>query len=227
MCSTFKWVLGGLILRLVDQKREELDRRVSFSRKDLVSYSPVTSKRVKAGMTVGDLCKAAIQASDNTAANLLLAPVGGPSGFTAELRTLGDTATRLDDYEPQLNANPPGVTKNTTTPNAMLFLLKRFLVGPVLSDGSRQRLMDWMVGSKTGEGRLRAGIENRWTVGNKTGTSRADQSNDVAFALKDDNAILIVSFHRVPGPLTKAADARHAAVARHVMKELTSATGTR
>ncbi|MEM6532984.1 MAG: class A beta-lactamase [Myxococcota bacterium] len=220
MCSTFKWILGALVLQKVDQKLEELDRRVDLSATALVAYSPRTSKHLKTGMSVRELCQAAIQTSDNTAANVLLELVGGPKGFTAELRALGDSITRIDDYEPKLNANPPGAVRNTTTPNAMLSLLRRFLFDSLLEKATRQQLVDWMVGSQTGKGRLRAGIPAPWTVGNKTGTSRASQSNDVAFALHENSAILMVSFHHVPAPLSTASDARHAAVARYVMREL-------
>ncbi|MEL6547095.1 MAG: class A beta-lactamase, partial [Myxococcota bacterium] len=220
MCSTFKWVLAGLILQNVDQKREKLERAIEFSKTDLVSYSPVTSRHLKKGLSVGELCQAAIQRSDNTAANLLLKTLGGPGAFTMRLRELGDTVTRLDDYEPELNANPPGVVKNTSTPNAMLALLKRFLFTPTLSKPMRGQLVDWMVGTQTGKGRLRAGIPGGWAVGNKTGTSLASQSNDVAFALRRRSAVLMVSFHHVPEPMSAKSDARHAAIAREVMHEI-------
>ena len=90
MCSTFKMPLAGAVLRRVDRGEETLERAIRFTRKDILEYSPATEVRVGAGsMTVGELCRAAVTLSDNTAANLLLATVGGPVGLTAFLRSLG------------------------------------------------------------------------------------------------------------------------------------------
>jgi len=62
---------------------------------------------------------AAIEHSDNTAANLLLRTVGGPAAVTAYLRALGDPVTRLDRNEPALNEAKPGDVRDTTTPSAL------------------------------------------------------------------------------------------------------------
>ncbi|MEO1170615.1 MAG: class A beta-lactamase [Myxococcota bacterium] len=221
MCSTFKWILGALVLRRVDAGREHPERPIVFRSSDLVAYSPFTKGRSGSpGVPVAELCRGTIQTSDNTAANLLLTTLGGPEGFTEGLRTLGDMTTRLDDWEPELNANPPGVLRNTSTPNAMLALLKRFLFEDLLADDSRRLLVEWMAGAKTGHDRLRAGLPPGWTLGNKTGTSTQNQSNDVAFALRDPNALLIVSFHHVPDAMEKSAGPRHATVAREAVRAL-------
>nr|QTX14669.1 Beta-lactamase [Klebsiella pneumoniae] len=68
-------------------------------------------------MTVGELCAAAITMSDNSAANLLLATVGGPAGIDCLfLRQIGDNVTRLDRWETELNEALPGDARDTTTP---------------------------------------------------------------------------------------------------------------
>ena len=103
MCSTFKTLAVGLVLRRTDRGEERLDRRVRFTAGDLVEHSPVTSQGAgNPGMTVEKLCEAAITVSDNTAANLLLTSFGGPSALTAFVQSLGDGVTRLD----QLRARP-------------------------------------------------------------------------------------------------------------------------
>jgi beta-lactamase class A len=56
MCSTFKALAAAFVLARVDQKKEQLDRRIVFSRKDLVTWSPATKKHLGgAGMTVAEL----------------------------------------------------------------------------------------------------------------------------------------------------------------------------
>jgi len=83
MCSTFKLLAAAAVLKRVDDGKETLDRRVKFSTSDLVPYSPVTKDHAdREGLTVGELCAAAVTVSDNTADNLLLASLGGPQALT-------------------------------------------------------------------------------------------------------------------------------------------------
>lgn len=183
MCSTFKTLVAGLVLKRVDQGLESLDRRIAYGRAVLVSNSPATEKHVGEGMTVGALCEATMTLSDNAAANLLLNTFGGPPAITAFARSLGDKVTRLDDYETGLNAVRPGEVHDTTSPNAMLATLRALSLGTALSPASRQRLVAWLVANQTGDKRLRAGLPAGWKVGDKTG-SWADggrgTTNDIA-----------------------------------------------
>ena len=101
------------VLARVDAGRETLGRIVTYGPGDLLSYAPVTRKALEAGggtgrMSVADLCAATLVWSDNAAANLLLADLGGPAALTAWLRTTGDPVTRLDRTEPTLNTALPG-----------------------------------------------------------------------------------------------------------------------
>jgi beta-lactamase class A len=181
ICSTFKVLAVGAVLKRVDAGKEDLARRVRFGKSDLVSYSPVTEGRVGGdGMSVAELCEAAITRSDNTAANLLLTSFGGPAGFTAFARTLGDPVTRLDRIEPALNEATDGDPRDTTTPNAMASDFRSLVAGQALSSGSRDQLIAWLVGNKTGDTRLRAGLPAGWRIGDKTGTGEHGTANDVA-----------------------------------------------
>lgn len=107
MCSTFKLLLAGAVLKRVDDGKEQLGRVVHYGREELLSYAPTTSQHVAAGMSVKELCVAAVTLSDNTAANLLLRSIGGPSQLTAFVRSLEDPMTRLDRTEPDLNESVP------------------------------------------------------------------------------------------------------------------------
>lgn len=119
MCSTFKVILAAAILDRSAHDAERLERRVRYSKVDLVTYSPVTAKHVAAGLTVAELCAAALRFSDNTAANLLMRLLGGPTAVTAYARAIGDDKFRLDRWETALNAAIPGDRRDTTTPAAM------------------------------------------------------------------------------------------------------------
>jgi len=183
MCSTFKALVAGLVLKRGDQGQERLDRRIPYGPGVLLAHSPATEKHVGQGMTVGALCEATVTLSDNAAANLLLHTFGGPPALTAFLRGLGDTVTRLDGYEPGLNVVRPGEIHDTTSPSAMLATLRALTLGPVLSAASRQQLVAWLVANQTGDKRLRAGLPAGWKVGDKTGSWSDDKvgtTNDIA-----------------------------------------------
>lgn len=179
MCSTFKLLLAGQVLAAVDAGRERLDRRLTWTPEEVISWSPVIDKHDGSiGLPVETLCEATMTLSDNTAANLLLAEHGGPHGLTDWLRGLGDAVTRLDRNEPSLNQATPGDPRDTTTPAAMVATMQKLLLGDVLSPASRARLTDWMLANQTGDKRLRAGLPG-WKVGDKTGTNNTGNSNDV------------------------------------------------
>lgn len=180
MCSTFKVLLVGAVLKRVDERRERLDRLVRYTESDVLDWAPVTRQHLTTGMTVGALCEAAITLSDNTAANLLLATIGGPAGVTAFARNLGDGVTRLDRTEPALNTAIPDDPRDTSTPMWMLRDLQKLALGNVLAPDSRERLVAWLLACKTGEGKLRAGLPVGWKIGDKTGSGERCTENDLA-----------------------------------------------
>ena len=194
MASTFKFVAAAFVLARVDRGEESLARRVVYSRDDLVTYSPITEKHAGGGgMTVGELCDAAVTLSDNTAANLLLDSFGGPAGLTAHMRSLGDGVSRLDRRETALNEAAPGDPRDTTTPAAMLGLLRDTVLGTALSPSSRAQMAAWLVANKTGDKRLRAGVPAGWRVGDRTGTGGNNATNDVAVIWPPGRAPIVVA----------------------------------
>ncbi len=196
MCSTFKLLAAAAILARVDAGKERLDRRVRFEARDVVVNSAITKDRVGGeGMSVAELCEAAMIVSDNTAGNLLLASLGGPAGLTAYARSLGDTVTRLDRIEPDLNEAIPGDPRDTTSPAAMLSDLRALVLGNALSADSKDQLTRWLLGNKTGDTRLRAGLPSGWRVGDKTGSGDRGTTNDVGIIWPPERAPILVSIY--------------------------------
>jgi len=193
--STFKFLAASLVLDRVDRGKEQLDRRITFIEKDLVSYSPVTKEHIGTGMTLAEICQAAITLSDNTAGNLMLASFGGPAALTAYARTLGDEFTRLDRIETDLNEARTGDPRDTTTPAAMTENLRRIVLGDALSESSRKQIADWLLANQTGAERLRAGLPKDWRIGDKTGTGDNGAANDIAVIWPSGRAPLIVSVY--------------------------------
>ncbi|MEU5951082.1 class A beta-lactamase [Streptomyces sp. NPDC047525] len=190
--STFKALEAGAVLR--KYSLSGLDRKITYSKDDLVANSPVTEKHVETGMTVGELCDAAVRYSDNTAANLLFDTLGGPKGLDAVLEELGDDVTRMDRREPDLSTWVPGEKRDTSTPRALAKDLRAFVLGDALRKGERAQLTKWLRTNTTGDHTIKAGVPKSWVVGDKTGTgSYYGARNDIAVVWPPDSAPIVVS----------------------------------
>ena len=208
MCSTFKLLAAATVLKGSGDDLAGLQRRVRFEKSDLVTYSPETEKHVGGdGMSLSEICEAAITLSDNTAANLILKNIGGPEGLTTFARSLGDQVTRLDRIEPELNEAIPGDPRDTTAPNAMAASVRKLLLGDALNESARGQLARWLVANKTGDARLRAGLPRAWRVGDKTGTGRdgTGTNNDVAIVWPANRPPLIIACYLTGSTLEMAA----------------------
>jgi beta-lactamase class A len=211
-CSTFKFLAAAAVLKRVDMGKEKLDRFVSYGEKDILEYAPVTKAHIKdGGMTLGALCAAAIEQSDNTAGNLLLDAIGGPAGLTSFVRSIGDEMTRLDRKEPDLNSAIPGDERDTTTPAMMCADMQRLLLGNVLSESSRHQLEDWLQHNETGALMIRAGVPKTWTLGDKTGRCGNGATNDVAIIRPAGRSPILVAIYSIGS--TAPSDDRAATVA--------------
>ncbi len=209
MCSTFKLLAAAAVLRQVDVGDERLDRMIPYGSEDLLAYAPVTKTHVgEGGMRLGALCAAAIDWSDNTAANLILRTLGGPAGWTRYVRSLGDAVTRLDRDEPTLNTAIAGDPRDTTSPRAMLDDMRAVLLGTQLSPASRAQLADWLIADRVGGPRLRAGLPASWRVGDKTGSGDNATANTLAILWPPARPPILVAVYYTGGP--GSADARNA-----------------
>jgi beta-lactamase class A len=222
MCSTFKAALAACVLARVDRGEDQLAAMISYGQADLLEYAPAAKQSLSLGaMSVADMCKAIVELSDNTCANLLLARIGGPAALTAFWRSLGDATSRLDHNEPELNRSPPGDPHDTTTPAAMASSLRRLVVGDALSPASRDQLTAWMVDCKTGANRLRGGLPASWKIGDKTGNNGKDASGDIAVVWpKPDHPILIVAYTQGGTPNATQIAAAFADIGRMVAARL-------
>lgn len=204
VCSTFKVILTAAILRQSVQDAGLMTRRVTYAKADLVTYSPVTERHVEGGMTVEALCAAAMQYSDNTAANLLMKILGGPGAVTAYTRSIGDTQFRLDRWETELNTALPGDPRDTSTPAAMGHSLQKLALGDGLPEAQRAKLVEWMLGNTTGDKRIRAAAPSDWKVGDKTGSGDYGTANDIAILWPPGRKPIVLAIYHTQ----KVADAK-------------------
>ncbi|MEU8418867.1 class A beta-lactamase [Amycolatopsis japonica] len=190
-CSTFKGVAAAAVLQR--NPLSHLETRVSYSRDDLMKHAPVTERHVATGMTIRQLCDAAVRFSDGTAGNLLLRDLGGPAALTAFTRGLGDTVTRMDRVEPAITEATPGDVRDTTTPRAFAADYREIVLGDTLSAEKRDFLRDLLQRTVTGAGRIRAGLPPGWTIAGKTGTGEYGTLNDIAVLWPPGKAPIVLA----------------------------------
>ncbi|WP_231869654.1 class A beta-lactamase KPC-108 (plasmid) [Klebsiella pneumoniae subsp. pneumoniae] len=219
LCSSFKGFLAAAVLARSQQQAGLLDTPIRYGKNALVPWSPISEKYLTTGMTVAELSAAAVQYSDNAAANLLLKELGGPAGLTAFMRSIGDTTFRLDRWELELNSAIPGdardtsspraVTENTSSPRAVTESLQKLTLGSALAAPQRQQFVDWLKGNTTGNHRIRAAVPADWAVGDKTGTCGVyGTANDYAVVWPTGRApIVLAVYTRAPNKDDKHSEA--------------------
>jgi beta-lactamase class A len=219
MCSTFKASLAACVLSRVDRGEDDLEKPIYYSAADMQDWhAPVAQRNLVRGfLSVGEMCEAAVEQSDNTCANLLLSRIGGPPALTTFWREIGDQVTRLDDPEPFLNRTPPRDPRNTTTPAAMANTLRSLVLARVLSEASRSIFTEWLIGCQTGDNRLRAGLPGSWVIGDKTGNNGKDAAGDIVVAWpKPEVPIVICVYTRGGSPSSQQLDSAFAGIGRFV-----------
>ncbi len=172
---------------------DELDRRITYDRGDLLSYAPITKKHVDTGMTLRAVIDAAIRYSDNTAANLLFREIGGPEGLGTALRGIGDTTTHVDRVEPALNRTSPGDIRDTSTPRALARDLRKVALGNVLPREKRAFLNEMLRTNPITEDLVRAGVPAGWRVGDKSGAADYGTRNDIAVIRPPHRAPIVLA----------------------------------
>ncbi|QIB43442.1 class A beta-lactamase [Streptomyces aureoverticillatus] len=192
-CSAFKALAAAAVLD--GNPLSHLDDRVRYGKADLMKHAPITSRHVETGMTIRQLCDAAVRFSDGTAGNLLLRDIGGPDRLTAYARGLGDKVTRMDRFEPAITEATPGDPRDTSSPRAFGSTYREIVLGDALPKSKRAFLRDLLERNATGAGakRIRAGLPRGWTVADKTGTGNHGTLNDIAVVWPPKSAPLLIA----------------------------------
>ncbi|MCX4164515.1 MULTISPECIES: class A beta-lactamase [Paraburkholderia] len=198
-CSTFKLILSAAILARSTQDSGLMQRRIRYAASDLVSSSPLTTKHLAEGMTVGELCAATLQISDNTAANLLIKVLGGPAEVTAYARSIGNESFHLDRTETTLNTAIPGDTRDTATPASMALSVQGLVLGESLPQAQRTQLIAWLRANRLGDQRIRAGVPADWQVADKTGTGEHGTANDIGVLWRPTGAPIVLALYYTQG----------------------------
>lgn len=217
--STLKALAVGEVL--AGRPASALDEPLTVTPDDVAGagHAPVTGDAAGTNLTIAALGAAAVSESDNGALNVLLRHLGGPAALQAALAARGDTTTRVDADEPELNAFTPGGEARTSTPRALAGGLATYALGDVLDPAVRETYVGWLTASTTGPDAIRAGTPDGWTVSDKTGTAgRYGSRNDIAVVWppgRQPIVLAVLTDH--PDEAAEPDDAVLAAAARSVL----------
>jgi beta-lactamase class A len=221
-CSTFKMFLAAATLLRIQAGEERLDRAVPVTEADMVSHAPVTEPAIGGTLTIEQLMKSTVEVSDNPAANILIRDLGGIDAFRAFYRGIGDSDTRIDRLEPEMNRLDGD--KDTITPGQSVSNIQQLLVASdtPLNATSKALLLRWMVETPTGVDRIKAGVPAGWTVAHKTGTGGYGPTNDIGviYPPSGQPIVIAVYFHATPASTSAQNDAVIAEATRMALAAL-------
>ena len=189
--STIKAMAAATVLQKTSSR--ELDKVVRYDRSELMAYSPITKQHLRDGMTLGDVCEAAVRYSDNTAGNLMFRELGGPAVLERQLEAVGDRTTVVSRNEPGLNEATPGDRRDTSTPVALATDLHSYVLDNTLTAPDKKLLTQWLRGNPTGKTLVEAGAPAEWVVGDKSGAASFGTRNDIAVLWPPDQAPVVIA----------------------------------
>jgi beta-lactamase class A len=179
MASTVKVAVAALYLAQVDHGRRSLDDTIN-------------------GQSARSLMARMLIHSDNRATDILLKDLGGPTALHAWLQQNGVTGLRVDRTIAQLLSDRRDLWdhRDSSTPTAMVDLLKRLYKGELIRPESRNYLLRLMSQCETGKNRMKALLPYGTGVEHKTGTLNG-LADDVGFiSMPDGHRIAVAIFTR-------------------------------
>ncbi|MDP3269525.1 MAG: class A beta-lactamase [Legionella sp.] len=174
-----------------------LSQKVSYTKKDLTNWNPITEKHLATGMTVSELCSASISYSDNAAMNLLVKKMGGLEQINVFARSIHNDSFRQDNGWPEeALSGGQGNLNDSSTPKAMAESLQKLAFTDALAKPQRELLVSWLKATTTGDFRIRAGVPKGWVVADKTGTgSTYGTTNDIGIIWPPKCAPIVVAVY--------------------------------
>lgn len=195
LTSTFKTFACAKALLEVQRGNLQLTDSLRMESNKILSYAPIAKDYVGQPFSLAKACEAALTMSDNSAANQVLEQIGGPQSLTKFFTQIGDTTSRLDRIEPELNQAIEGDLRDTTTPNAVTLSLSKIIFGDVLSMNSKQQLIDWMKANQVAFPLIRAVLPQGWQVADRSGAGGFGARSLTAIVWPIDQKPFILSIY--------------------------------
>ncbi len=218
--STSKLIVVAALLKQSDQNKKLLQEKIYYTKNALITWHPVTGKYINSGMTFEALSEAAVSYSDNTAANLIIKKLGGPTFVTNFARSIGNKTFNIRHYEGDLNSNPEN-EDDTATPKDMAIGIRELTLGNTLSPPQRTQLLTWMRNNTTSYKRMRAGVPIGWVVADRTGSGDYGVANDIGILWSPLCKPIVLAIYTVQNqPKAKGRDDILASTTTIVLDEL-------
>jgi beta-lactamase class A len=194
MQSVYKFPIGLSILHAVEQGQLVLSQPILFLGADAVrlgQHSPLRDMHPQGGVTVPlqELHRLAVSESDGTAPDILLRVLGGPVVVDRYIRSLGVQGIAVHDTEKTLGKDVKAQYRDTSTPAAMVRLLRLLADDSPLTSDHTALLLRLMTQSGTSNARIKGLLPPNTEVAHKTGTSGED--NGVTHATNDVGLITV------------------------------------
>lgn len=176
MASTVKIAVAAAYLSQVDFGRRSLHQQIGSQR-------------------ASDLIEAMLIRSDNIATDRLIRNLGGPDEIHGWLRFHGLRGIRVDRTIAELLSARRDLwdVRDSSTPTAMIDLLRKIEKGNVLKPTSHAYLLGLMGRCMTGKNRIRGLLPASVRVENKTGTLNG-LTSDVGYIRMPDGRKIAVAF---------------------------------
>jgi beta-lactamase class A len=178
MASTVKVAVAALYLAQVDHGRRSLDDTIN-------------------GVSARSLMRRMLIHSDNRATDILLKDLGGPTALHDWLQQSGVTGLRVDRTIAELLSDKRDLwdRRDSSTPTAMVDLLRRIYRAELIKPQSRNYLLDLMAQCETGKNRMKALLPGV-PIEHKTGTLNG-LTDDVGFiTMPDGHRVAVAIFTR-------------------------------
>jgi beta-lactamase class A len=205
MQSVFKFPLAMKILHDVDRGQLSLDAKIHIDKADWIAgtWSPMRDQynSETADITLREILRFTVSASDNNGCDILFRLAGGTSKVNDYIHRLGIKNIAIVATEAEMATRWDVQYENWCTPNAMVALLRLFLDHEVLSPPSRELLMQFLKGTSTGPGRIKGLLPPGTVVAHKTGTSDTNlkgvtaATNDVGIIFLPGGSHLILAVY--------------------------------
>ncbi|WP_051145055.1 class A beta-lactamase [Thiomicrorhabdus sp. Kp2] len=195
LMSTFKTLACAKMLADSDHNILNKQQTALVDKTKMIPWSPITEQYIGKQMTLEKLCEAAMLNSDNTAINLVLSHIGGPAAVTKYLQQNGDSVTRIDRIEPELNTAFLNDPRDTSTPLSMVNTLHKLLYGSLLSNASKEQLKNWMMNNQVSDALLRSILPSNLFIADRTGAGNNGSRGITAVIWGKEKQPLIISIY--------------------------------
>lgn len=200
MQSVYKFPIAMAILDKVDQGKWSLNDSILVLPGDILQagHSPIREQHPNGNvkLTLSELLRYNVSESDGTACDVLLRLLGGPKKVKKYLHHIGVKHIAVTNTENQIQTSWPVQYKNHATPVAMGKLLRVLYTKPVLSEQSKNALLQWMIQSSPGAKRIKGLLPEGTIVAHKTGTSGTNAAGITA-ATNDVGIVTLPNGHHL------------------------------